>query len=99
MNAGSNWPAWWTWFIAHWSDLRPTQMKKLRLATAWLDGCSGCHMSALDMDERWIELASLVDLVYSPLVRSEANANEEAAVSDGLVRRMFGLPHVSARHG
>ena len=43
-------------------------MKKLRLATAWLDGCSGCHMSALDMDERWIELANLVDLVYSPLV-------------------------------
>jgi NAD-reducing hydrogenase small subunit len=43
-------------------------MKKLRLATVWLDGCSGCHMSALDMDERWIELADLVDLVYGPLV-------------------------------
>jgi NAD-reducing hydrogenase small subunit len=43
-------------------------MNKLRLATVWLDGCSGCHMSALDMDERWIELAGLVDLVYGPLV-------------------------------
>jgi NAD-reducing hydrogenase small subunit len=43
-------------------------MSKLKLATVWLDGCSGCHMSALDMDERWIELAGLVDLVYSPLV-------------------------------
>jgi NAD-reducing hydrogenase small subunit len=42
-------------------------MKK-RLATVWLDGCSGCHMSFLDMDERLIELAGLVDLVYSPLV-------------------------------
>ena len=42
-------------------------MKK-RLATVWLDGCSGCHMSFLDMDERLIELAGKVDLVYSPLV-------------------------------
>jgi NAD-reducing hydrogenase small subunit len=42
-------------------------MKK-RLATVWLDGCSGCHMSFLDMDERLIELAGLVELVYSPLV-------------------------------
>ena len=26
-------------------------MRKVRLATVWLDGCSGCHMSLLDMDE------------------------------------------------
>ena len=25
-------------------------MKKLKLATVWLDGCAGCHMSLLDMD-------------------------------------------------
>ncbi len=43
-------------------------MSKKRLATVWLDGCSGCHMSFLDMDERLIELAGKVDLVYSPLV-------------------------------
>jgi len=24
--------------------------RKVRLATVWLDGCSGCHMSFLDMD-------------------------------------------------
>jgi NAD-reducing hydrogenase small subunit len=41
---------------------------KVRLATAWLDGCSGCHMSFLDMDERLIALAEQVELVYSPLV-------------------------------
>src|SRR5512133_2726421 len=41
---------------------------KLRLATVWLDGCSGCHMSFLDMDERLLELAQQADLVYSPLV-------------------------------
>lgn len=43
-------------------------MSKPKLATVWLDGCSGCHMSFLDMDERLIELAEKVDLVYSPLV-------------------------------
>lgn len=43
-------------------------MSKVRLATVWLDGCSGCHMSFLDMDEALISLAEKVDLVYSPLV-------------------------------
>ena len=43
-------------------------MSRKKLATVWLDGCSGCHMSFLDMDERLIELASKADLVYSPLV-------------------------------
>jgi len=43
-------------------------MSKPRLATVWLDGCSGCHMSFLDMDERLLEIAERADIVYSPLV-------------------------------
>jgi NAD-reducing hydrogenase small subunit len=43
-------------------------MSKAQLATVWLDGCSGCHMSFLDIDERLITLAELADVVYSPLV-------------------------------
>jgi NAD-reducing hydrogenase small subunit len=42
--------------------------EKKRLATAWLGGCSGCHMSFLDLDELLIEIAAKVDLVYGPLV-------------------------------
>ena len=42
-------------------------MKKTRLATIWLSGCSGCHMSFLDQDELLIDLAKLVQLVYSPI--------------------------------
>lgn len=41
---------------------------KPTLATVWLDGCSGCHMSFLDIDERILALAAQADLVYSPLV-------------------------------
>jgi NAD-reducing hydrogenase small subunit len=43
-------------------------MSKLRLATAWLGGCSGCHMSFLDLGERVIELMDSCELVYSPLM-------------------------------
>jgi NAD-reducing hydrogenase small subunit len=43
-------------------------MSKPTVATVWLDGCSGCHMSLLDMDERILDIFSRSDLVYSPLV-------------------------------
>jgi NAD-reducing hydrogenase small subunit len=42
-------------------------MTKIRFATVWLAGCSGCHMSFLDMDEWLLELAQQVDVVYSPV--------------------------------
>jgi NAD-reducing hydrogenase small subunit len=43
-------------------------MKKPRLATLWLDGCSGCHMSLLDLDEMLFSVAQKADVVYGPLV-------------------------------
>jgi NAD-reducing hydrogenase small subunit len=61
-------------------------MNKARLATVWLDGCSGCHMSFLDIDERLIELAGLVDLVHSPLVDTkEFPENVDFALVEGAV--------------
>ncbi|NER82738.1 MAG: oxidoreductase [Leptolyngbya sp. SIO1D8] len=42
-------------------------MDKIKFATAWLAGCSGCHMSFLDLDEFLIDLAGLVDVVFSPV--------------------------------
>jgi NAD-reducing hydrogenase small subunit len=41
---------------------------KLKFATVWLDGCSGCHMSFLDMDEKLLELNEKVEVVCSPYV-------------------------------
>jgi NAD-reducing hydrogenase small subunit len=43
-------------------------VSKPRIATVWLDGCSGCHMSLIDMDERLLDIFERADLVYSPLV-------------------------------
>ena len=40
---------------------------RLRLATVWLAGCSGCHMSLLDLDEWLFELARWAEIVYSPV--------------------------------
>lgn len=41
---------------------------KPKLATIWLSGCAGCHMSLLDIDELLIDIAKKVQLVYGPLV-------------------------------
>ena len=61
-------------------------MSKKKLATVWLDGCSGCHMSFLDMDERLIELADKIDLVYSPLVdRKDYPPDVDIALVEGAV--------------
>ncbi len=43
-------------------------MARLKVATTWLGGCSGCHMSFLDLDEWLFELAQVADVVYSPVV-------------------------------
>ena len=40
---------------------------KIKFATVWLAGCSGCHMSFLDLDEWLFELANHVEVVYSPV--------------------------------
>ncbi len=45
-----------------------SSQKKVRVATIWLSGCSGCHMSFLDQDEALIDLAQQIQLVYSPIV-------------------------------
>ena len=42
-------------------------MERLKLATVWLGGCSGCHMSFLDLDEFLMVLAETADVVFSPI--------------------------------
>jgi NAD-reducing hydrogenase small subunit len=47
-------------------------MTKVKLATVWLDGCSGCHMSLLDIDEALAAVARKADIVYGPLVDAQS---------------------------
>jgi NAD-reducing hydrogenase small subunit len=54
---------------------------RVRMATVWLGGCSGCHMSFLDLDERLIELAAKVDLLASPLVDTKREQFPEVDVT------------------
>jgi NAD-reducing hydrogenase small subunit len=44
---------------------------KAKVATVWLDGCSGCHMSLLDIDEAILTVARKADIVYGPLVDAQ----------------------------
>jgi len=60
--------------------------RKPRVATMWLGGCSGCHMSLMDLDERLIELAPKMDLVYSPVVDAKEYPEDvDAALIEGAV--------------
>jgi NAD-reducing hydrogenase small subunit len=43
-------------------------MDRIKFATVWLGGCSGCHMSFLDLDEWLLELAGRAEVVFSPVV-------------------------------
>lgn len=61
-------------------------MSRPRVATVWLDGCSGCHMSFLDMDERLLEIGQRADLVYSPLVdRKDYPEDVDVCLVEGAV--------------
>jgi NAD-reducing hydrogenase small subunit len=61
-------------------------MDRLRIATVWLGGCSGCHMSFLDLDEWLIDLAAKVEMVYSPIMDiKEYPENVDVALIEGAV--------------
>ena len=65
---------------------RGASMKKARVATLWLDGCSGCHMSLLDIDEAIIAVAQRADIVYGPLVDAQEFPDDvDVAIVEGAV--------------
>jgi len=46
-------------------------MDKVKIGTCWLDGCSGCHMSLLDIDEGIVAVLKKADIVFGPLVDAQ----------------------------
>lgn len=72
-------------------------MGKIKLATIWLDGCSGCHMSLLDIDELLLELADKIDLVYGPLVdHKELPEQVDVFLVEGAVSNQADREHLLA---
>jgi NAD-reducing hydrogenase small subunit len=61
-------------------------VSKPRVATVWLDGCSGCHMSLLDMDEGIVGILEKAEIVFGPLVDAqEWPEGVDVAVIEGAV--------------
>ena len=67
-------------------------MDRLRIATVWLGGCSGCHMSFLDLDEWLVDLAGKIELVYSPIIDIKTYPeNVDVALVEGAVANQENL--------
>jgi NAD-reducing hydrogenase small subunit len=61
-------------------------MDKLKIGTCWLDGCSGCHMSLLDLDEGIVAVLKKADIVFGPLVDAQEWPDDvDVAVVEGAV--------------
>ena len=42
-------------------------MQKPKVATVWCEGCAGCHMSFLDLDEALLDILAKVELTVTPI--------------------------------
>jgi NAD-reducing hydrogenase small subunit len=60
-----------------------TSGTKLRVATASLAGCFGCHMSLLDLDERLLALVELVDFDHTPLTDIKTLGDCDLGIVEG----------------
>lgn len=60
-------------------------MAKIKVATVWLEGCSGCHMSFLDIDEAIIELAKVVEFSRSPITDIKEFVPVDVGIVEGSV--------------
>ncbi|MCD6291655.1 MAG: NADP oxidoreductase [Anaerolineae bacterium] len=58
-------------------------MSKPKISSDWLAVCSGCHMSLLDIDERIVEIAKLVDIRSTPI--TDLKEPDEDGVDVGIL--------------
>ena len=58
-------------------------MAKPTVASDWLAGCAGCHMSFLDIDERIVKLIELVNLRATPI--TDLKEPDEEGVTVGIL--------------
>lgn len=60
-------------------------MAKVKVATAWLDCCSGCHMSFLDLDEALIDLAQAIEFTASPITDIKEFTPVDLGIIEGAI--------------
>lgn len=60
-------------------------MAKVKVATVWLEACSGCHMSFLDIDEFIIDLSKLVEFHRSPITDIKNFTPVDVGIVEGSV--------------
>jgi NAD-reducing hydrogenase small subunit len=71
-----------------------TVTRKPRLATVWLGGCSGCHMSFLDLDERLLEIGQRVEMCASPITDFKDFPEADITLVEGAVANSDHLEHI-----
>jgi NAD-reducing hydrogenase small subunit len=54
--------------------------EKITVASDWMCGCAGCHMSLLDIDERIVTLVQAVTLTSTPITDLKHPAKEGVTV-------------------
>ncbi len=58
-------------------------MAKPKISSDWMAGCAGCHMSLLDIDERIVQIAELVDIRATPV--TDLKQPDETGVDVGIL--------------
>ena len=64
-------------------------MAKVKVASAWLDSCAGCHMSLLDVDEVIVDLAKVLEFTATPIT----DIKEFTPVDVGIIEGAIGNEH------
>lgn len=60
-------------------------MAKIKIASDWLCGCAGCHMSLLDLDERLVALTEAVELTATPVTDLKRPRGADVGILEGAV--------------
>ena len=60
-------------------------VNKITVTTTWLQGCSGCHISLLDLHEDFLKLLELIEIKYSTIIDIKDVPEVDLAIVEGAV--------------